>query len=172
MSVFVVNNWSSATTYNLNDIVRHPADSNTYYYSQINGNLNNTPSATSTQWGGIGSYNGISKPLFIWKASYPTSFQNEPLTTFIQFGQGYSQRIPEKINNNLVKMNVIFDNRTSKEAEAIDHFLRSRNSAESFLFTPPGIYGLQKLFLCKTWTTDYIFKDNYTIRAMFDEAVN
>lgn len=172
MSVFVTNNWLSTTSYNTNDFVRYPVNSNTFYYSLTNANLNSIPSAASTSWGGIGSLNGITKPNFIWKPSYPLVFRHEPATNVIQFGKGYAQRIPEVVNNDLLHIEVTFDLRGLKETEAIIHFLRARNGAESFTFTPSVPYNLAKLFVCKNWTCDFVFKENYTIKATFDESVN
>jgi phage-related protein len=56
----------------------------------------------------------------------------------IQFGDGYSQRVPNGINNGLRRWSVSFSDRSKTEADAIVAFFRARNGATSFTVQPQG----------------------------------
>lgn len=168
-SIYNIPNYNSGTTYNRWDIVK---SGNFYYYSRIDSNLNNTPSASSNQWGGtsIDSIDGEEKPQFIWKPSYNGQSDHEPSITFIKFGDGYSQRVSRGINNDLLIIDYIFDLRSTSETTAIIHFLKQRNSVEMFLFTPSAPYNIEKRFVCRKFQQAPIFKDNHSIKATFEEV--
>jgi len=170
MSIYSISNWS-AGTYNLWDIVRHPSNTSTFYYSLKDSNTD-TPSPSSASWGGIGSFNGESRPKFVWRTNYGSTIQHEPTTLSVRFAGGYEQRIVQDINNDLIKIQVRFDLRTEKETAAIIHFLYARSSRESFLFTPSPPHDLEKMFVCRSWTDNYIFHNNHSIEAMFEEVPN
>lgn len=169
MSIYSIANYS-AGTYNLWDIVRSPSNTNYFYYSLTDGNTD--PPTTAASWGGISSFNGISKPIFIWRTNYTVAAQHQPNTLDVQFADGYSQRIVQNINNDLLKLQVSFELRTEKESAAIIHFLYARASRESFLFTPSPPHDLQKLFICKQWTDNYIYYNNHQISAVFEEVAS
>jgi phage-related protein len=169
MSVYSVNTWSSSTTYNIHDFVKY---GDKYYYSLINGNNNNAPSDTSLYWGGVTSYNGQTKPKFIFKPSYNNSVSFTPAAKLIRFGDGYEQRVSDGIHNTLLGLNLIFDLRTETETSAINHFLKERKGVESFVYTPQVPFDYAKLFVCREWETTNIFFNNYTIQARFEEVVN
>ena len=168
MSIYSISNWA-AGTYNIWDIVRYPSNTSTFYYSLNDGNTD-TPSASSASWGGVSSFNGITKPKFVWRTNYAPLAQHEPSTLNIQFEGGYSQRITTEINSDLLKLNVSFELRTEKEAAAIIHFLFAKNGRESFLFTPSPPHDLQKLFICRQWNDAYLFYNNHKIDAIFQEV--
>ena len=168
MSIYSIANWS-AGTYNTNDIVRYPANTNNFYYGLTDGNTS-TPSPSSTSWGGVSSFNGIVKPKFIWKTNYGITAQHEPTTLNIVLGDGYSQRVSVNINSDLLQLDLSFDLRGEKETQAIVHFLFARASRESFLFTPSPPHDLEKLFICKKFDETYLFQGNHSIRAIFEEV--
>jgi len=167
MSIYSVSTWSNATTYNIHDIVKH---GNFYYYSETNSNLNNTPSESSSAWGGTKVYNGAVKSHFIWIPSYNHSINIEPNVKVMQYGEGYEQTVPDGINNTLLKIELTFDLRNKAEAQAINHFLEKRKGSESFVFAPSEPYNLDKLFKCRGWASNFLFYDNYSIRCRFDEV--
>lgn len=171
MSIYSISNYAAGTAYYIHDIVRHPSNTNNYYYSLIDGgHTGNTPSATSTAWGGVSSWNGILKPKFIWRHNYGTTVQHEPMTLDVKFEGGYSQRLIQSINNDLLKLQLVFDLRTERETQAIIHFLYARRSFESFLFTASPPHDLEKLYICKNWNDSYRFYNNHEISCIFDEV--
>lgn len=175
MSIYSIANLATAT-YNIHDIVRYPSNTNYYYYCltdnlSVNiGTSTNIPSISSSVWGGLSSFNGILKPKFIWRTNYGVVAQHEPSTLDIKFSDGYSQRIVQNINNDLLTLDVRFELRTEKEAAAIIHFLFVRQARESFLFTPSPPHDLQKLFICKEWADQYVYYNNHSITCIFEET--
>lgn len=170
MSIYSISNWS-AGTYNIWDIVRHPSNTNTFYYSLTDGNTD-TPSTSSSLWGGVSSFNGITKPKFVWRTNYAPLTQHEPSTLSVAFADGYEQRITQNINVDLLKINTQFDLRTEKETAAIIHFLFARGGRDSFLFTPSPPHDLQKLFICRKWNDNYLFYNNHSISCLFEEVAS
>ena len=167
MSIYSIANYS-AGTYNTWDIVRYPSNTNDYFYSLKDGNTD-TPAKVSTSWGGFSLFNGIYKPKFLWRHNYGGATQHEPATLEIKFEGSYSQRIVQNINNDMLKLQLVFDLRTEKETAAIIHFLYARSSKESFLFTPSSPHDLEKLFICKSWSEQYNYFNNHTIQCLFKE---
>lgn len=167
VNLYDISNWNSTTTYSIDGIVKN---GNYYYYSLVNSNLNNTPSTTSTSWGGMAVHtDGNTRPKFLWTPNYGTEFPNNPKLKTIQFGDGYKQISNDGINNNLLIINLTFDLRTQTETTAILHFLDARKGSESFVFTAPPPYNKSKLFTCKQWNSIYNFYNNYRINATFEE---
>ena len=130
------------------------------------------PTISDNAWGGIVQIEGAKIPEFIWKPSYASSVTHEPSVNAVSFGDGYEQRVSQMINSDLITLNVNFDKRRKKEATAILHFLNTRKSAESFLFSPPEPYNpsKQRFFVCRSWSNNFNFFDNFTIQARFEEV--
>lgn len=172
MSIYSISNFNSANTYNLHDIVRFPSNTNNFYYGLTDSiaGSSNTPSTSSAVWGGLSSFNGEVKPEFIWRTNYGITAEHEPMTLSVKFEGGYEQRIVQNINNDLLKLNLIFDLRTEKETTAIIHFLFARRSQESFLFTPSPPHDYEKLFVCRAWGDTYMYYNNHRITATFEET--
>lgn len=167
-TIYSVNDWSAATTYNLYDIVKYNGK---YFYSLKDGNLNNTPAVSDTSWGGYTIYNGFVKPEFVFKPNYNSPLQFTPRVKSIQYGDGYQQISPDGINNNLIVADLTFDLRTESETRAINHFLNTRQGTESFVFTLFSPFATTKLFVCPSWTANPNFFNNYSTRATFNEVV-
>ena len=170
MSIYNISNWAVGTTYNIYDIVKY---GNYWYYSLVNTNLAQTPASGSTSWGGVTTFNLLSKPNFHFKPSYGYNVDVEGSLKTIKYGEGYEQRIPDGINNILLKIDLVFDLRGSNETQAISHFLEKRCSlGESFVFTPLAPFNLAKLFYCRNFAVDNPFFENFTIKARFEEVPN
>ena len=179
-SIYNITEHSDSVTYSKDDIVAKferftPSNvpkSVKYYYSTSNNNLANTPSSDSPLWGGVTvASNGKNKPKFIWNPSYNTTVGHSPKTVNIVFGNGYEQRFQDGIFNDLIKLSLRFEHRDIKESKAINHFLKARKSVESFIFEdlpePHNDAGYKKLFVCKSWNSEFVFYNNYTISAEF-----
>jgi phage-related protein len=168
-SIYDINGWdtSGSTAYVVDDIVSHNGIS--YYCTQAHG-TKHEPSVTSTYWGGTNDYNGTEEPHFIWTPSYATNIQQKPNTISIQFGNGYEQRLQEGINNNLIALEVKYEARGEKETAAIVHFLTDKAGYKAFWFkaTPP--FGVLKRVVCKSWSTNQAFDDNFSTNATFTEV--
>jgi phage-related protein len=187
-SIYNVPEHNSSNTYAKNAIVftQDPLQAGTgvpknikYYYAR-----QDVPSSTAitslTYWGGyttISSRRETTLPQFIWTPSYNLSVNQQPKVNSIVLGNGYEQRVPDGIYNNLIRLELSFDMRTELEARAIAHFLRTRKGSQSFAVQHlPEIYqdsaNYVKRFYCPSFNTSFAFHDNYTIKATFVETNN
>lgn len=125
-------------------------------------------------WGGIIRLTyGRKVPKFIWTPSYTSVVQHKPFVTLIRFGNGYEQRVSKSINPDLKTLQLNFDQRTSREARAIIHFLKEKSAIKSFAYNPGDIYAdltYRTRYVCREWETNFTFKENYSIRAKFEEV--
>jgi len=171
-SIYEVTEWSTTTSYNKWDIVSY---NNLYYYAT----QDHTSSAGSFsvdinagKWDGVTTFNGVSKPKFLWQPVYNSVITNEPKVRTVKFGDGYEQRSREGINNNLISMDCVFEGKTLQEATSILHFLYARQGVESFVWTPPRPFGIAKLFVADSWQVDPVFYDNFRVTTTLREVVN
>lgn len=164
-NIYDISNWNTNINYNIEDIVFY---NGFYYYATTK--HNSGFSFDDSMWDGVINFNGTNKPFFLWKPSYNSEVPIKPAIKKIQFGDGYSQANPDGINNILLTLNLTFDLRTEAQARAILHFLNQRAGYQSFVFTPLPPYAQNKLFRCEDFSSSYVFKDNFTIRAVFNET--
>jgi len=176
-SIYSVKKYYPSETYDKNDIVylKETIGSSgvpkkfKYYYSLTNNQSNNEPSASPAKWGGFYNLNAEKVPYFLWTPSYNTSANHAPRISTVSFGNGYTQRTPDGIYTDFIKLNFVFEQRNQKETTAILHFLKSRKGSESFLLKhlPPPYSesntGGKKRFICATFNSTYTFFDNYNI---------
>ena len=153
----------------------------TYYYyyaraelpqSPAHGSDDLNPTLSDSKWGGLVEKEGKKVPEFIWTPSYASSVAHSPSVQAVKYGDGYEQRISDSLNTSLIGLTLSFDKRRKKEASAILHFLQVRGASESFLFSPPEPYDPSKkrLFVCRSWNTNFKFFDNFAISANFFEV--
>jgi phage-related protein len=133
--------------------------------------------SANTYWGGVIILSNISSitkiGFFIWTPSYTSTIQHKPTVTTIRFGNGYEQRVSKSINPDLKTLQLNFDQRTSREARAIIHFLKQRSGTQSFAYNPGDIYSentYRTKYVCREWETSFTFKENYSVRAKFEEV--
>tara|TARA_R110000824_G_scaffold275198_1_gene463898 strand:+ start:3592 stop:4182 length:591 start_codon:yes stop_codon:yes gene_type:complete len=191
-SIYNVENWVSGKSYSKNDIVARISyagvasspnkvpTSIKYYYalSDTDGTL--YPESDTANWGG---YTTVGKnkfvPLFLWKPSYNISTKHNPRVDVVKFGNGYEQRNQDGLFSGLIQMDITFEKRTEKEARAILHFLKARRGVESFSIKElPNLYGdntaggFVKRFVCPSFSSNYIFFNNYTITVSISQENN
>tara|TARA_B100000424_G_C22880410_1_gene468618 strand:+ start:32 stop:580 length:549 start_codon:yes stop_codon:yes gene_type:complete len=145
-----------------------------YYYARNQITDSTTaPENDSTNWFGFKQgVDGVDRPHFDFIASYNNQVNTTPRVNVVQFGDGYEVRRPDGLHSNLLILNLAFDTRSEKEATAILHFLKERNSIESFLYTAPNPYNLEKIFVCRQWQSTNNFFDNHTVNCVFNEVPN
>lgn len=173
ISVYDINSWVNGNTYNVNDIVSYGGKN---YYALSNNFVDgarDTPN-NSLNWGGmLIDINGENKPNFVWTPSYGRDVKSTPRIKMIQFGEGYSQRFKDSINNNLITLDLSFENRDINEATAISYFLRARQGYESFIYKPAAPYNSVNFnfrFICKTFSDIYTFYNNFGIKTTFEQV--
>ena len=77
---------------------------------------------------------------FMFIPSYSTSYENQQNVILAQFEPGYEQRQASSINPNIDMWNLVFADRSSKEARAIRHFTQNLAGVYSFpiMITDPA----------------------------------
>lgn len=162
------NIWAEYTYYITHKIVY--VDPYYYYCTVDHVSTDSFTSDLNYYWDGMTVFNEKTKPKFLWRANYGSSIQNDPKIKKIQYGDSYSQRVPDGINNNLIVLDLNFDQLKVIQARAILHFLDQRKGSESFVFTPPEPFDKPKLFVCESWSTPINFYDNISIKCRFTEV--
>jgi len=177
LSIYNILPYNSSTVYAVQDIVSYTGEwngfslSTGYLYCTTAGlGITSTPSTTS--WDGWTTINGETKTKFIWIPSYGANVSQQPRNLNMKFGDGYESRMADGINNDLLTLELNFEDRGIPETTAILHFLTQRNGRESFVFTPQPPYSASKKFICRSWRDTQTFYGNYNIQAVFEETVN
>lgn len=169
-NIYDISAWAVNTYYKKHSIV---ISSSRYYYSLRNHTSGaGIFSSESANWGGtLVDYNGETKPEFIWKPNYGNNHDFTPKIKEIKFGDGYEQSLRDGINNDLFKLDLIFNGRDLDEYAAIVQFLYVRKGTESFIYTHIPPFNKRKRYKCKNFSASDIFFGNYSVRATFEEAV-
>lgn len=81
----------------------------------------------------------------------PMQLEKAPDVTVAKFGDGYEQRTPNGINNNLQKWQMAFTKRSGADIDAVYDFLEARGGVESFDWVPRGEV-TARTFVCRKWT--------------------
>tara|TARA_Y100000310_G_C20648698_1_gene798147 strand:- start:1563 stop:2105 length:543 start_codon:yes stop_codon:yes gene_type:complete len=176
-SIYNIANWDEDYSdtygnYKINDIVKDGADF-WYCIKSHASSIPNKPEVGSIYWDGRQEVREAGtdsvEPFFFWAPSYNLAMQQEPRVLSIAFGDGYEQRLPDGINNDLLQFSLTFDKRSTEETAAIIHFFSSKKGVKPFFFRAPHPYGITKKFICKNWSSTLVFEDHYTIAATFTE---
>lgn len=168
-NIYAIDSWAGFYNYDKNKII---TINNLYYYC----NLPHTSSSSfatdlaSNKWVGYISDRNEQKKYFTWLHAYNHPTDNQPKIRTIQFGDGYSQSLPDGINNILPVMNLEFECDLA-EATAILHFLENCAGTESFVWLPPPPRGTLSRWICKRWSDAQPFYNNYKIQAEFTRSV-
>lgn len=180
-SIYDIATWSAGSAYNKNDIVYH-SNTKKFYYAKAavpagnEPNYSNIISDSDAYWGGYLRHPITQKdyPYFIWKSSYQTQVNFEPKVNVVKYGDGYEKRVSEQINFNLLNFDLNFEGLTLDEMTAISHFLTLRAAKAAFIYKPSAPYTLPstdaKLFVCRKWTSNNPFFNNFSIKASFEEV--
>jgi phage-related protein len=97
-----------------------------------------------------------------------TSGSQEPRLLESQFGDGYSQRAADGLNNQPYSLSLTWENVTSTQATTLLDFFRAKGGVTPFLFTPP-LSATEKQWLCKKWDWSYSAA-TLSVTATFNES--
>ena len=100
----------------------------------------------------------------------PFELAKSPRLFETEFGDGYSESIPDGLNHMLLPdMELSWNNIYQSEAAAFDSFLTARGGIEPFYYTLAPIEVSARIFKCKKWRT--IYKEGVLVdfRATFKE---
>lgn len=68
---------------------------------------------------------------FFFQPSYSSSIENKNSVTTATYGDGYSQRIRNGLNNNVGTWTLVFDSRSDAECLAIENFVSDKGGADA-----------------------------------------
>lgn len=105
---------------------------------------------------------------FDWIPDQGASFELAPRVNRTQFGDGYSQRVPDGLNSVMETWNLAFTLRTKAEVGAIDAFLRTQKGATAFDWTSPA--GTVGKFVCVRWSASYLHDLDSSLTATFEQV--
>lgn len=84
----------------------------------------------------------------------------------LSFGDGYSQRTPDGINNVSYEWSMSFVNRPHAEANTIDSFFLEKGGWAHFLWTPPDEL-IEYKVTCAQWSSVVTSPAHKTVTATF-----
>lgn len=105
---------------------------------------------------------------FRWCVAPNISEKAEPRVTTIKFGDGYEQRSPDGINNDLRTYSVTF-RLLNDEAKRVDEFLTEHNGYKAFLWKNP-VSNKTITVKCASWSSSKTNKVT-TITATFEQVI-
>lgn len=94
------------------------------------------------------------------------SLESTPKVLSSNFGDNYSQRVGDGINNIGEEWDLTFTNRKLEDADAIISFFTQKRGTEAFLWTPPGETE-QVVVLASSWKKSYSSPATRTISVKF-----
>src|ERR1700761_9317680 len=106
-NILAIDSWTALTPYFKNKVL---TNNGLYYYVAFN-YTSSSSITTDINNGNLNGYiwdRGENKPFFTWKSNYKFDNTSTPRVKQIQFGDGYSQRVPDGINNLLLNYKFTF----------------------------------------------------------------
>lgn len=106
---------------------------------------------------------------FTWMPDRGFTTETAPRVRTAKFGDGYSQRVADGINNLDQTWNLTFNSRSLEDADAIEAFLVSKEGAISFTWTPPGTV-TEYWVICPKWSLVYESEFSRNISVSFEKV--
>lgn len=106
---------------------------------------------------------------FTYTPSKGISSSSKPRVVSAQFGDGYSQRVPDGLNSVVKEWDLSFNSNPVNKANSIVKFFEDRKGSEPFLWTPPG-ETTQYLVICQEWNMVYQTHLSRTVTAKFKQV--
>lgn len=94
----------------------------------------------------------------------------KPAVNIANFGDGYSQRVVDGINNMPGTWRVSFQNQPLNVILAIENFLKARQGSELFYWTPPGDVVTVKVICVDGWDIEYTSHISRTLNTTFTQV--
>ncbi|MGE0408974.1 MAG: phage tail protein [Amphiplicatus sp.] len=106
--------------------------------------------------------------VFVVDPDWEFNCEEAPKVARAQFGDGFSQRSADGINNNPRRYRLTFGTRTTAEMQTIRTFLRDRGGVESFDWTPPDDDAGK--WICPEWSRVGRRAGIHNMTAIFEEV--
>jgi len=97
------------------------------------------------------------------------SRQHKPKVLMPEFGDGYSQRAADGINNDPAGRQFSWTNLTEDEHDEIVDFFKARKGVESFYYDHKN-KGKPLVYICTEWEVTDVAFDIYTVSATFKQV--
>lgn len=94
---------------------------------------------------------------------------HKPKVLMPEYGDGYSQRAADGINNDPAARAFSWTNLTEVEKDQIDKFFIARNGVESFFYDHKN-RGKPLVYICTDWEVTDVDYDVYTVTANFKQV--
>lgn len=94
------------------------------------------------------------------------SLSTKPRVILSQFGDGYSQRAVNGINNLTKEWSLAFNSKDLTTISQIENFFEARKGVEGFKWTPPGDVVVYSV-ICPEWSKTYDSHISASITAKF-----
>jgi phage-related protein len=104
---------------------------------------------------------------FTWLPSRGFTTDITPRVTIAKFGDGYSQRVPDGINNLDQSWNLAFQSHDLTTISEIESFIVTRQGANSFTWLPPG-ESTEVRVICNKWSKVYDSHISATLNLTFE----
>lgn len=101
---------------------------------------------------------------FTWKSEATLTGGGEFIVNKAKFGDGYSQRVPDGLNNERQTWSVVVSGYEPYVAAALA-FIRAKRGAEKFYWTPP--LGERSLWTCSSYTPTLQGSGHFTLTLEF-----
>ena len=172
-----ISDWSvSNAPYSQYDVVYAPSGpaAGQCLISTYDGNVESGVPASLDGGAGLGAWENFQNEDFdfsdVWTPSYNASTTHEPNVSYIQFGDGYTQRQANGTNHQRFVFDVSFEDVSNAEAKSVLSFFEYKGGVGKFKVTIPEPFGVQKLFIAKDWSHQFAGYDRNTITAKFIEV--
>tara|TARA_B100000035_G_scaffold46528_2_gene35297 strand:+ start:135 stop:4721 length:4587 start_codon:yes stop_codon:yes gene_type:complete len=166
--------YSDNVYYQKNDVVLFEDNHKYYYCVSDDAVAGQSPATKTTTWKRNGGYfleanKSMWTRDFLWKPSLGLKVSQKPRLKALSLTKDYTQIHRDGINENLLVLDLEFNNRTDDEARAILHYLEHHYGCVPFRFNAPAPYEKDRNFVCQAWTHTYNYKNNHSIKAKFEE---
>lgn len=94
---------------------------------------------------------------------------HKPKVLMAQFGDGYSQRAADGLNNDPRVRQMSWTNLTGAEKTSIYDFFKARNGVQAFYYQEWD-EASPKVFICTEWKVIDVAYNTYTVNATFQEV--
>lgn len=108
-------------------------------------------------------------PTTVPTPSYSLAATTKPRVQRVQFGDGYSLRMADGLNNMISSWDIQWEGLTRTEKDTIETFLRARRGYEAFYWTPPN--GTQKRVASGEWKITETNPAVFDIDVTFTEEI-
>lgn len=111
----------------------------------------------------------MTKQTFTHKPVLSSELSEEPSVSILKFGDGYESRIPNGLNNQLLKWSLTFETPMTEQKQILQ-FLRNHGGVKSFLWVAPD--GVKNTYVCRSWKSRQREFGVYEVNCTFEQVID